>query len=373
MLTFWEGYIPPQGFGEGEEVIFNSNYRQVARIHAENGYKADLHDFHLTSSNTAVLTAFNPIQCNLSAYGGPKGGAVTDSLFQEIDLVTGLVRREWHSIDHISIEDSYSSSVTATTAWPFDYFHLNSIDQESSGTTLLSARNTWSLYEINTASGQVLTIIGGKRSSISLGSGTATAYQHDATVLPDGNISIFDNGAVPVIHKQSRVLIESINQAAKTASMVAQIEHPTPLSAGSQGNVQMLPNGDYFVGWGAEPYFSEFSPSGQLLFDAHMVGNYQAYRSYRFPWTGVPLGRPAIAASAVAGKVDVYASWNGDTRTTQWQLLAGPSGKDMTVLGGTPKTGFETTLQAPAGSRYVQVQALNAAGAVIGTSPVIHG
>ena len=70
-------------------------------------------------------------------------------------------------------------------------------------------------------------------------------------------------------------MIESINRSAKTASLVAQIEHPAPLSSGSQGNVQALTNGDFFVGWGAEPYFSEFSPSGQLLFDAHMHGSYQ--------------------------------------------------------------------------------------------------
>ena len=373
VLTWWQGYIPPQGFGEGEEVIFNSNYRQIARIHAGNGFKADLHDFHLTSTDTAVMTAFNPIQCDLSAYGGPKGAAVNDSLFQEVDLVTGLVRREWHAIDHISVGDSYSSAVTATDEWPFDYFHLNSVDQEPGGTTLLSARNTWALYEMNSASGQVLTIIGGKHSSLTLASGTATAFQHDASMLPDGNISVFDNGAVPTIHPQSRGVIESVNHTTKTTTLVAQIEHPKPLSAGSQGNVQLLPNGDYFLGWGAQPYFSEFSPSGQLLFDAHLVGNYQAYRGYRFPWTGLPLGSPAIVASPAAGRVNVWVSWNGDTRTVRWQLLNGSSPKHMTVLGSTPKTGFETALQAPAGSSYVQVRALDASGAVIASSAVIRG
>ena len=52
--------------------------------------------------------------------------------------------------------------------------------------------------------------------------------------------------------------------------------------------MQTLPGGDVFVGWGSEPYFSEFNPTGQLLFDAHLHGSYQSYRTYRFPWTGTP-------------------------------------------------------------------------------------
>ena len=30
VLTWWQGYIPPQGFGEGEEVIADSSYRRSA-------------------------------------------------------------------------------------------------------------------------------------------------------------------------------------------------------------------------------------------------------------------------------------------------------------------------------------------------------
>src|SRR3984957_5718629 len=32
VLTWWQGYIPPQGFGQGEEVILNSAYHQVTRV-----------------------------------------------------------------------------------------------------------------------------------------------------------------------------------------------------------------------------------------------------------------------------------------------------------------------------------------------------
>jgi outer membrane protein assembly factor BamB len=374
VLTWWQGHITAQGFGQGEEMIYNTSYQQVGRVHAGNGLKADLHDFHLTSQGTALLTVFNPILCNLSAYGGPSNGSVTDGIVQEVDLKTGLVRREWHSVDHVSPSDSYSSAEPGDGPWPFDYFHVNSIDQLANGTTLISARNTSALYVLNTGTGQVLTRIGGKHSTVQLAAGAATAYQHDATVLANGTISVFDNGGVPKVHSQSRGLVLSVN--AQSDTVLSQFEHPTPaLASGSQGSIQMLEGGNVFVGWGAEPYFSEFTASGQLLFDAHMHGTYQSYRAYRFAWSGEPTQPPAIAAASASASapITVYASWNGDTQTAIWRVLAGPSATQLVPVASAPRSGFETTIAAPANERYVAVQAISASGAVLGTSATIHG
>jgi hypothetical protein len=378
VLTWWQGYIPPQGFGEGEEVILNSDYQLVGRVHAGNGFTADLHDFHITPQETAVLTVFDPVDCNLSSVGGPSGGAVTDAIFQEIDLRTGLVRREWHSLDHVSLSDSYSTATTTSTKWPFDFFHVNSIDQLPSGRTWISARNTWTLYELNTLTGQILLRVGGKHSSVKLAGGAATAFQHDATVLPNGTISVFDNGGVPKVHPQSRGLVLAVNPQAKTDTVLAQYEHAAALSSGSQGNIQQLANGNMFVGWGAEPYFSEFSASGQLLFDGHLHGSYQSYRTYRFPWTGTPSTAPAIAAvtAHAGGSATVYASWNGATQVASWRVLAGPSSTQLAPVATASRTGFETAIATPGGvgpTIYVAVQALEASGAVLGTSSVIKG
>jgi Arylsulfotransferase (ASST) len=376
VLTWWQGRITTQGFGQGEEMIYDSSYRQIGRVHAGNGLKADLHDFHITPQNTALLTAFDPIDCNLSALGGPAGGAVTDTAMQEVDLRTGLVRREWHALDHVRMADSYSNANHASEQWPYDYFHLNSFQQLAGGRTLISARNTSALYELSTQSGQVLARVGGRHSTFKLGSGASTAYQHDATVLPNGTISIFDNGGVPKVHSQSRGIVIALNPSSRTDTVLSQYEHPSPaLSAASQGNLQTLPNGDVFIGWGSSPYVSEFSPTGALLFDAHMHGSYQSYRAYRYPWTGAPAYAPAIAASAAGAgaPVTVYASWNGDTRTASWRLLAGPAPTQLAPVASAARSGFETTLRTPAPATYVAVQALDPAGAVLGASPTIRG
>ncbi len=152
-------------------------------------------------------------------------------------------------------------------------------------------------------------------------------------VLPNGDVSLFDNGGLPMVHSQSRGLIENIDGGARTARVVAQFEHPgTALQSGSQGNLQLLPNRDIFIGWGATPYFSEFSSSGKLLFDAHLHGSYQAYRAYRFPWTGTPASSPKAVVSTAGGRQTVYVSWNGDTRTERWRLLAGSSARRLSPV-----------------------------------------
>jgi hypothetical protein len=228
---------------------------------------------------------------------------------------------------------------------------------------------------LNTRSGRVLGAIGGRHSTVKLAAGVATAFQHDASARADGTIAIFDNGAWPKVHSQSRAIVVSIDPRANTAALVAQYEHTPALSSASQGNVQTLANGDLFVGWGAAPYFSEFNAAGGLLFDAHLHGSYQSYRGYRQAWTGAPGHRPAIAAQATGpgSPVTVYASWNGDTRTASWQLLAGGAPDQLAPVAVAPRSGFETAITAPGPARYVAAQALDAAGAVLGVSPTIAG
>ncbi len=371
VLTWWQGYIPPQGFGEGEDVIANSSYQQTARIKAGNGYRADLHDFHLTSNDTALLTVFDPIRCDLPSTAGPPGGAVTDGVFQEIDLKTRLVRREWHSLDHVAISESHSSSLHSSTEWPFDYFHINSVLLDADGSTLVSGRNTWAVYRLDTHTGQVLWDLGGKHSSFHMGPGTAFAYQHDARELPDGTLSIFDNGGVPKVHSQSRAIQLALNPQTKTATLVRQYMHSPPLSSASQANFQTLPNGSAFIGWEV-PYFTEYSPTGQVLFDAHLHGSNESYRAYRFQWTGNPTEAPAIAVSSTsAAPVTVYASWNGATALTSWRVLTGPSPQQLAPVATAARAGFETAITTPAPAPYLAVQALDGGGNVIGTSHTI--
>jgi hypothetical protein len=374
VLSWWQGDISVHGYGLGEGVIADQSYRDIAHVRAGNGLQADLHDFQLTPQGTALVTAYQPILCDLSSVGGSSDDGVTDGLLQEIDVKTGLVMFQWSSLDHVALGESYAKPGNTSTRSPFDYFHINSINLDRDGSLLISARNTWAAYDLDPRSGQIDWRLGGKRSSFEMGAGTGTAWQHDPRELPDGAISMFDNGASPPVHGQSRGIVVSLDAQHLSAKLVSQVVHPLPLRADSQGNLQLLENGDWFVGWGQDPYFSEFNAAGALLFDAHFPAHTQSYRSFRLPWTGTPAHAPAFAFRAAGGgSGTVYASWNGATQVSSWRVLSGASETSLTPVALGARTGFETAIPLPsvASGSYVTVQALDASGAVIGTAPAM--
>ena len=89
------------------------------------------------------------------------------------------------------------------------------------------------------------------------------------------------------------------------------------------GNIQPLRDGNVFVGWGDEPYFSEFTQSGKLLFEGEFPRPDLTYRALLEPWVGLPLYPPVGAARAGGGRTTVYASWNGATQVASWRVLGG--------------------------------------------------
>jgi hypothetical protein len=373
VLTWWQDPLVAAGRRNAGIVIADSSYKDISIVRAGNGYQPDLHAFEITPRGTALFTLYAAIRCNLSAHGGPVNGAVADTLVQELDLKTGLVRFEWHSLDHVALADSYMPvGHGGTPPSPWDYFHINAVS-EPGGNLLVDSRNTWAAYDVDPRGGQVAWTLGGKHSSFAMGPGASPAWQHDAREQPDGTISFFDNGGTPKVHSQSRVIVLALDLSHMTATLVSSFDHSTPLLAPSQGDFQSLPGGNWFVGWGQEPYFSEFAPEGRLLFDAHLPAAYQSYTVLEFPWSGNPTQPPQLAVRARShGGLVAYASWNGATSVAQWRLLGGASPHALAPLAAVPRSGFETAIAVPTTSRYLAVQALDAQGQVLSTSATIR-
>ncbi len=369
-ITYWQGEVITLGFGLGEDVVLNNRYETVATVKGGNGLKADLHDFELAGNHVAYITALNPIRCNLSSLGGSANGVLLDNAIQEIDMKTGLVMWEWHSVDHIPLS---ASETSPNKGRPWDWLHLNSIDPERSGDLLISARNSWAVYQIQAGSGEILWTLGGNKSSFKMGPGTKTAWQHDARMLPNGEITIFDDGANPPVHSQSRAIRVRLNFATKEATLTSSYTHgDPPLLAASQGDVQWLANGDAVVGYGGVPWVSEYNSVGKLIYDAHLPLSMASYRDYRYPWQAQPATRPALVANLnnTGEETIVHMSWNGATDVASWRILAGMSRSSVQATATVPDTGFETSTLLPKRYSYVQVQALSSTGETIGTSSV---
>jgi hypothetical protein len=136
--------------------------------------------------------------------------------------------------------------------------------------------------------------------------------------------------------------------------------------------VQLLPDGHYFVGWGAHAYFTEFDRSGRVLLDGRFGNGADSYRAYRFRWTGHPVGRPAVVLRRSHGnRTTVFVSWNGATEVRRWQVLAGPEPRALRPIRTAAKAGFETAVVVRTDARYLAVRALAAGGTVLGSSDVV--
>jgi hypothetical protein len=373
VLTFWQGHVD-LGVGFGEHEIYDSSYRRIASVAAGNGYYADLHDLQITPQGAAYLTANSLVRADLRPVGGSRDGGLKDGIVQEVDIKTGLVMFEWHAYGHVHLYDSYASSPQDRTR-PWDFFHINSIspDPWGDGNLLISSRNTWAVYEIDHHSGAIAWRIGGKRSSFRMGAGTGTAWQHDARWQPDHTLTIFDNGAVPIVHSQSRAVRERIDWKRRTVELVGREVRTPRIRSGSQGNAQLLPNGNSFIGWGEDPYFTEFSATGQVLFDASLPAPTQVYRAFRFPWSAMPASPPAITLKVTGPTTTtVYASWNGATAVSSWNVLAGETPATLATIATVPSSGFETAIALPSAARVFAVQPLGVAGEVLGTSHALQ-
>jgi Arylsulfotransferase (ASST) len=364
MIQWWHGVSVltgngPTGFGVGRGVIADRSYREVGRVVAANGRTLDMHELQVTPEGTALFMCTpQSVAMDLTEVGGPRDGQVLEAVIQEVEISSGKLLMEWHSLDHIGVSESY-----LPFKGPYDYLHANSIDVTPDGNLLVSGRHTWTLYKIDRRSGHVMWRMGGRRSNFEIERAARWAWQHDARQVAHGVITLFDDasdGFSKNEAKQSRGVKLEVDWAHRRVKLGAQYVRPRPLLAAEMGNVQTLPDGHLIVSWGNTGVLSEFGADETWITDASM--RCLTYRAFRFPWTGIPAIPPALTAGRLGklGNVTLYASWNGDTRTVYWRVFTGSSSARLRPVGIATRRGFETAILVPSPRRYLAVAALDA-------------
>lgn len=372
VLTWWQGTAPYGVGATGEYFVLDSHYKEVTRVKGPDGIPADLHEFVIAPDGTAYFTGYQPVTADLTAIGGPKRAKSFEAWIQGVDLATGKLVFQWRSSDHIALSETYRK-YKPTSKWPYTPVHLNSIDPLPDGNLLVSSRHTWTIYKIDRTTGKILWRLGGKESDFVLGPGVHFAWQHDVEWHSGNLLTIFDNESPPPEAKQSAGLVLQVTETAKTVTLLHAYHYPgEDLLVGAQGSVQFLPGGDVFMGWGLQPYFTQYHHDGTAVLKGKFKKQ-NSYRAYRVPWTGTPTEPPAIALEARSGNdLRVYASWNGATEVARWAVLAGRAHDALSQLHTTARTGFETAIDVsvPSGTRFVAARALDGSGRTLATSQV---
>ena len=371
VLTWWEGVVDTP-LAEGEVVVVDDSYEEIARVGMGNDLPhrmVDLHETRISDDGTMLLMAYVPTQTDLTEIGGESDGWVWDGVVQEVDIETGEVLFDWSALDHIPVTDSEREfeDDAGTEDKPYDYFHGNSVSVDDDGSLLIDARNTHAFYSVDRESGEVNWTLGGKSSDFAADEDLYFAWQHDVERAPDGTITLFDNQSSPTLGDSSRGLRLDVDTDDMTAEIVDEYLPPVDRIAANQGSFQELENGNVVLGWGALPSFTEYTADGEVVRDGTVAAD-SNYRAYLSEWEATPSEPPAAEMTTEDEQTTVYASWNGATEVAQWRVLGGPDAGARTELATAERTGFETAVPVPEDADNVVVEALDEEGEVLGSA-----
>lgn len=388
-MCFFQGN-QMKGYCRGHGVILDNQYRIVRSVQAGGGMSSsDMHEFWpINGGKSALMTVYQQRQYDMSRWGIHTGVAwIMESIFQEVDVETSEVLFEWRSLDHVDPSVSYTLPATTDTSGdglnplsPWDYFHINSIEKNKDGDYLISSRHTCAIYKLSGKDGSIIWRLNGARPSFR-NLNFSFSQQHDARWISENSthtiLSLYNNGfnGYNQTADYSSGMIIVIDHVAMTAELVAEYAPPgkTMLSS-SQGNMQILPNKNVFMGWGNNPFISEHAEDGTLLLWAYFAkGVTMNYRALKYDWDAEPSDSPALWAysktAAPQNPMSFYVSWNGATRVKSWRFYGSQrqTGK-FDLLATVEKSGFETEYQHTGFYAWAYAEALDKNGYVIGRS-----
>jgi hypothetical protein len=211
---------------------------------------------------------------------GNTSGTVIDGEIQEI-APDGHLVWDWNSKDHIGLRET-SAAWWAQQAEPYDIIHMNSVEDDGDG-IIFSARHLDAVYRIDKATGHIDWKLGGSTTSKSLAIsddpfGTYPfGGQHDARRLPDGTVTLHDNGTGS--NHGPRAVRYAIDPDAKTAKLVESVSDPQG-APGSFccGGARKLPTGNWVMSWGSDPIVEEMTPASERVFALNWTDGYFSYR-----------------------------------------------------------------------------------------------
>lgn len=298
------GYSVFQAAGSGPRAsssiyLLDSTLATRDSIGGGNGYNLAMHSFMVLPNGNRLVIMQEDVIMDMSKVvpGGHPAASVQQMILQEVDI-TGRVIFQWRALDHFPVTVTYESQ----TAAAIRYFHLNAVDVDTDGNFLISARHASLIAKIHRTTGEVMWVLGGKLNQFTFTSENGItdppefSYQHDIRRLPNGNISLFDNGTQRT-PQWSRGVEYRIDEVNKTCALVWQYRHTPDVYAGVQGSMQTLPDGHRLLAWGSafddgKTLITEVDASGSIVFEAKMPNMMYPYKAEKGPY---PAGRAAAS------------------------------------------------------------------------------
>lgn len=289
--------LDPGGWLDAYVSVMDDNLQHVRTYRAGNGMPAGGHEFIMMPNGHKMMLAFEPkhIDMSLIVEGGDPNALVRTSIIQEFDANDNIIF-QWRAWDHIPLLENY-----AVLTGKYIYHTLfNSMDFDHEGNALISNRLNSEIIKIDRNSGQMIWRLGGKSNEFNFvneheqNAPTYFSFQHDIRCLPNGNITLFDNG-FQHSPSYSRAIEYKLNQVDKTAELVWEYRNDTDIFASANGSMRRLENGNSLIGWGwvASEYkkdLTEVTPDGDVALEFELPANVGSFRWVKSKW---PLNQAA--------------------------------------------------------------------------------
>jgi hypothetical protein len=239
------------------------------------GGPVDIHDVLLLPNGNYVLATAQNQPCNLSSWGLTVLEMCINHVFQELTPL-GVPVWTWDTATHIPVtetpaywrqEELADRTGIAPTPDLYDPWHWNSVEYTGDG-FIMSFRHLDAIYKVNQASGAIQWKLGGtpRQGSLALVGDPlgGPAGQHDARLLADGTVSLFDNGNGR--NRAPRATGYQIDLEDMTATLVEEVRDPIAPSAFCCGSTRVLPRGNWVTGWGGGNNITENRADGTRVF-----------------------------------------------------------------------------------------------------------
>lgn len=270
-------------------MAMNASYVVVDSFKTGNGYPTDVHDLQILPNGHALLMSYDwqPVRMDLVVPGGNPNALVAGLIIQELDLAKNVVF-QWRSWDSFEITDA-DTCIEKLRGPTVDYVHGNAVELDQDGNILISSRHLSEITKIDRASGAVMWRMGSRatRNEFTfVNDPRGFSHQHDIRRLPNGHLSLFDNGNC-LDPAYSRTLEYEVDEVNKIATLVAEHRHDPDTYGAFMGNVQHREGGGTTICWGGagpDPKVTELHADGSVALELGFGAPATwSYRAFRFP------------------------------------------------------------------------------------------
>ncbi len=268
----------------------NQNYQLIDSFPFPPELKFDFHEVDRLSNGNLIATFLEHIEMDMGKYveGGLKDATVKSAVLVEMNN-KGEIKWIWKAIEHFDILDATEDVNLKQNT--IDFCHANSICEDLDGNIIVSFRFLDEITKINKSTGEIIWRMGGSKcknnqfefENDNNGGFFGFSHQHTSTILPNGNLLLFDNGNLR-IPNFSRAVEYKVDEKNKKVTKVWEYRNTPDIYSNFMGSVKRLPNGNTLINWG-EKKISEIKPDKSialelLVNDPKILSIYRADKVY---------------------------------------------------------------------------------------------